>query len=141
VTRYIEAFSWDGAIDLWLRAYVRESPVLHVCSGRSSFGDTTVDLYEPADIRADWCAIPVEADSFAAVFADPPWNASYKSDAALFVREALRIAPVAYLMSPWVYGGAAAPLTRIWVRQMPGIHRPITICRYERPTVQLELIG
>jgi hypothetical protein len=138
VTRYVEAFSWTGSTELWLETYVRERPVLHVCSGKSKWGDVTADLYEPADVKADWTSLPFESDSFASVFADPPWNSGYKADSALFVKEALRVAPVAYLMSPWVYGGAAARLTRVWVRQFPGVHAPILIVRYERPAVQIE---
>lgn len=141
MTRYIEAFSWTGSVELWLETYIRERPVLHVCAGKSNWGDATVDLYEDADIRGDWLAIPVDDDSYAAVFADPPWNSGYKAQAAKFVREALRIAPVAYLMAPWVYGGVAAPLTRVWVRQMPGIHSPILITRYVRLAEQLEAIA
>ena len=137
MTRYVEAFSWTDSVELWLETYIQERPVLHVCAGKSTWGDTTVDLYEDADIQGDWCEIPVEDDSYAAVFADPPWNSGYKEKSALFIREALRIAPVAYLMSPWLYGGKRAELTRLWVRQMPGIHTPILIARYLRPPDQL----
>lgn len=133
MTRYVEAFSWDGRIQSFLDVFVRESPVLHVCSGRSEWGDVTVDLYEPADVQADWTSLPFPDDSFGAVFADPPWNSGYKKDVAAFVHEAMRIAPVAYLMAPWLYGGMVAPLTRIWVRQMPGVHSPVIIARHARP--------
>jgi hypothetical protein len=140
VTRYVEAFSWDGRVDRFLAAYATETPMLHVCSGRSSFGNTTVDLYEPADVRADWTALPFPDDSYAAVFADPPWNSGYKGDVAAFMREAMRVAPIAYLMAPWLYGGARAPLTRCWVRQMPGVHTPILLSRYERGGTQLSAV-
>jgi len=139
VTRYVEAFSWPDHIRLFLDVIVTERPVLHVCSGASDWGDTTADLYEPADVRADWTDLPFEPDSFASVFADPPWNSGYKEDAARFVKEALRIAPVAYLMAPWIYGGRAAPMTRLWYRQLPGIHQPILISRYVRPAEQMEV--
>lgn len=139
MTRYVEAFSWSGQVDRFLEWHVTESPLLHVCSGRSSFGATTVDLYEPADVTAEWTALPFPDDSYAAVFADPPWNCGYKGDVAAFMREAMRIAPVAYLMAPWLYGGARAPLSRVWVRQMPGVHAPILLSRYERPETQLQL--
>jgi hypothetical protein len=136
MTRYVEAFSWGGSVDLFLAVYVTERPVLHVCSGRSAWGDTTVDLYEPADVRATWTDLPFPDDSYRAVFADPPWNSGYKGDVAAFMREAMRIAPVAYLMAPWLYGGALAPLSRVWVRQMPGVHAPVLLTRYERPASQ-----
>lgn len=139
MTRYVEAFSWNGNVETFLRWHVRETPLLHVCSGRSTWGDTTADLYEPADVRAAWTALPFADDSYAAVFADPPWNSGYKSEVAAFVREAMRVAPVAYLMAPWLYGGAAAPLSRVWVRQFPGVHAPVLLTRYERPGRQLHL--
>lgn len=139
MTRYVEAFSWPSSVERFLEAYITERPVLHVCSGASDWGDVTADLYEPADVKADWTALPFEADSFGSVFADPPWNSGYKADAAKFVKEALRIAPVAYLMAPWIYGGACAPLTRLWYRQLPGVHAPILISRYERRAEQTEL--
>jgi hypothetical protein len=140
VTRYVEAFSWPGSVSAFLSLYVSERPLLHVCSGRSDFGDTTCDLYEPADVKANWTALPFPDDSYAAVFADPPWNSGYKGDVAAFMREAMRVAPVAYLMAPWLYGGALAPLSRVWVRQMPGVHSPVLLTRYERPGTQLGLV-
>jgi len=51
---------------------------------------------------------------------------------AEFVMEALRVAPIAYLMAPWLYGSAKAKLTGIWVRQFPGVNVPILVTRYER---------
>jgi hypothetical protein len=98
-------------------------------------------MREPADVKADWRDLPFSDDSYGAVFADPPWNSGYKADVALFVREAMRVAPVAYLMAPWLYGGAAAPLSRVWVRQMPGVHAPVLLTRYERPGKQLQVVA
>ncbi len=140
MTRYVEAFSWTGHVQDFIEWNVAERPLLHVCSGRSSFGTTTVDLYEPADVTAEWTSLPFPDDSYAAVFADPPWNSGYKGDVAAFMREAMRIAPIAYLMAPWLYGGALAPLSRCWVRQMPGVHTPILLSRYERQGTQLALV-
>lgn len=132
MTRYIEAFSWTGTIQHFLEEVVGEKPLLNVCSGKTSWGDVTLDRYEPSDARADWIALPFKNDSFGAVFADPPWNAGYKADASAFVNEALRIAPVVYLMAPWIYGSAKARLTNCWVRQFPGVNTPILLTRYER---------
>ncbi len=137
MTRYVEAFSWTDSIERFIAWNVSETPLLHVCSGRSDFGDTTCDQYEPADVQGDWTSLPFDDDSYAAVFADPPWNSGYKAHVAAFVREAMRVAPVAYLMAPWLYGGSAAPLSRVWVRQFPGVHAPVLLTRYERPGTQL----
>jgi hypothetical protein len=132
VTRYVEAFSWTGTIQRFLDEVVDESPLLNVCAGRTKWGDVGLDRYEPSDVRGGWKELPFARDSFAAVFADPPWNGGYKADVAAFVKEALRVAPVAYLMAPWVYGGKSAKMTRCWVRQFPGVNQAIVLTRYER---------
>ncbi len=100
MTRYREAFTWTRSIDEFVKWNVPEKPLLNVCAGRSSWGDVTLDLYEPADVQGDWTQLPFERDEFGAVFADPPWDAGHKADVAKYVREALRVAPVAYLMAP-----------------------------------------
>lgn len=135
MTRYVEAFSWTASIQRFLEAVITERPLLNVCSGRTPWGDVTLDRYEPADVQGDWTRLPFADDSFAAVFADPPWNAGYKTQVAQFVREALRVAPVAYLMAPWIYGSKRARLTSVWVRHFPGVHVPVLLTRYERPGV------
>jgi hypothetical protein len=132
MTRYREAFSWTRSIDQWVRHEVREAPLLHACSGRSSWGDVTLDAHEVADVQGDWQALPFERDSFGAVFADPPWDSGHKAEVARFVREALRVAPVAYLMAPWLYCAGWCDLTRVWYREFPGVHSPVLLSRYER---------
>lgn len=139
MTRYREAFHWTNSIDHFIQWEIKETPLLHVCSGRSRFGDTTLDLHEPADIQADWTNLPLPDDSYAAVFADPPWDSGHKMEASAFMKEALRIAPIAYLMSPWIYCAEWAPITKLWWREYPGIHNPILLVRYQRPQ-QLRLL-
>jgi hypothetical protein len=132
MTRYVEAFSWPGTIEAFLQAQVTERPLLNVCAGRTRWGDVTMDRYEVSDVLGDWTALPFRNDEFGAVFADPPWDAEYKAQIAAFMREALRVAPIAYLMAPWIYGAAWAQLTDTWVRQMPGVNRAVTLTRYQR---------
>lgn len=112
---------------------VREKPLLNVCSGRSPWGDTKVDKYLKADFNQDWTELNFPADSYGAVFADPPWNAAYKPQCSRFMKRALKIAPVVYLMAPWIYGSSEATLTNAWFRQLPGINTIVAITRYERP--------
>lgn len=135
MTRYIPVFHWHGGIQRFLDEIIKEKPLLNVCSGTTSWGDVTVDRYEPANVRADWIHLPFKNDSFGAVFADPPWNAYYKKDSSLFVNEALRIAPVIYLMSPWIYGSHHVEMTACWVRQIPGVNQAILLVRYERSKI------
>jgi hypothetical protein len=132
MTRYREAFTWTRSIDEFVQWTVSETPLLHVCAGRSTWGETTLDRYEPADVSGDWKALPFPDDSYGAVFADPPWNSGLKVDVADFMREALRVAPVAYLMAPWLYCASWAQITRVWWREFPGVHAPILLSRYER---------
>ena len=133
MTRYIKAFSWTKTIQHFLDSTVTERPLLNVCAGTTPWGDVTADLYEPANTRAAWTQLPFASNSFGAVFADPPWNGAYKAQVAGFMREALRVAPVAYIMAPWIYGSKTARLTRTWVRQFPGVNNAILLTRYERP--------
>ena len=138
MTRYRPAFSWDKdpsgpGIQAFLDSVVTERPLLNVCSGTTAWGDVRVDLYEPSDLQADWTKLPFARDSFGAVFADPPWNAAYKEQVAAYMREALRVASVAYLMAPWLYCSAWTEVTGVWYREFPGIHVPVLLTRYQRP--------
>jgi hypothetical protein len=107
-----------------------------VCSGPvSDFGDIRVDRYIhplPPGVIADWTALPFGNNSFAAVFGDPPWNMAHMKSCADFCKEALRVAPVAYVMSPWLWVKENILRSSIWVREFPGINVPILIVRYER---------
>jgi hypothetical protein len=138
--RYVTAFSWHDDIALFLPTIIKETPLLHVCSGESGFGTVRCDRFVmpvPPGVIADWLALPFERDSFAAVFADPPWNLGYMKACADFCKEALRVAPVAYVMSPWLWVNRKAKRTNIWVRELRGINAPILIVRYERANVSI----
>lgn len=139
MTRYREAFSWTDSIDAFVRWTVKETPLLNACAGRAKWGDVTLDLHEDADVQGSWTDLPFERDSFGAVFADPPWDSGHKVEVADFMREALRVAPVAYLMAPWLYCGGWVRITQVWWREFPGIHTPILLSRYERSR-QLSLL-
>ena len=60
--RYVDAFSWHGDINTFLRSIITEAPLLHVCSGpHSDLGDVRVDRYVrpvPPGAIADWTALP-----------------------------------------------------------------------------------
>ena len=134
--RYVEAFSWHRSIEQFVEWHVIERPLLHVCSGPiSDFGDVRVDRYVrpiPPAAVADWTSLPFARNSFAAVFADPPWGTGHMAACADFCSEALRIAPVVYVMSPWLWVSRVASRKRIWVREFPGINQPILLVKYVR---------
>jgi hypothetical protein len=137
--QYVPAFSWHEDIDVFVRQTVTEKPCLHVCAGPDSyFGDVRVDRYvspKPPSVIANWRSLPFSDDSFACVFADPPWNIGYMKDCADFCKHALYIAPVVYVMSPWLWVHTSSKRT-IWVREFPGINVPILLVRYERKNRQ-----
>jgi hypothetical protein len=141
--RYIAPFHWHGSVEKFLRHEINETPLLHVCSGPvSQFGNVRVDRYVTPHspcVRADWLALPFKNDSFAAVFADPPWGLAYMKDCANFCKEALRVANVAYVMSPWLWCSIEAKRSKIWIREFPGVNHPILIVRYERYGRQISL--
>jgi hypothetical protein len=57
--------------------------VLHVCSGKSSFGDVRVDRYEKCDVRADYRYLPFKDNSFDTVICDPVWGKSERLDSGI----------------------------------------------------------
>jgi hypothetical protein len=134
--KYVGAFSWHQNIGLFLESIIAETPLLHVCAGpKSEFGDVRVDRFVhsvPPSVIADWTSLPFKENSFGAVFADPPWNLGYMKACADFCKEALRIAPIIYVMSPWLWVNRCAKRSQIWVREFPGVNAPILIVRYER---------
>ena len=105
---------------------------MNVCSGRTKWGNIRVDLLEAADIRQDWSNLSFPNDSFGAVFADPPWDSQYKPQVKRYMEKAIRIAPIVYLMAPWIYGSSMFELTNVWIRQLPGINPIVAITRYKR---------
>jgi hypothetical protein len=134
--RYVPAFSWHKDICTFLESIVLERPLLNVCSGpNSDYGDMRVDRYVkpiPPGTIADWTELPFADNSFGAVFADPPWNLSQMKSCADFCKEALRVAPVLYLMAPWLWCNKQTKRTHIFVREFPGVNVPILLVRYER---------
>jgi hypothetical protein len=134
--RYVEAFSWHRGIEFFVSEKVTERPLLTVCSGPvSDLGDVRVDRYvapRPPGVMADWAALPFKHDAFGSVFADPPWNLGQMKTCADFCREALRVAPVLWLMAPWLWVHRDVRRGPIYVREFPGVNVPILIVRYER---------
>lgn len=133
----MKAFSWPADIESFIRSIIIEKPILNVCAGESEFGDIRIDKFHspyfyPIDAKADMIALPFKNDAFGAVFCDPPWNDAYVKMTAQFCGEAIRAAPVLYLMSPWIWGTTRANLTHVWYRVTPGFNRAILICRYQR---------
>ena len=134
--RYVEAFSWNDAMEVFLETIITERPMLHVCSGPvSEFGDVRVDRHviptQPG-VVANWEELPFATNSFSSVFADPPWNIGYMEQCANFCKDALRVAPIVYVMSPWLWVHRSCRRSKIWIREFPGINQPIIIAKYER---------
>ena len=132
MTKYIEGFSWTSTIERFLCEIIEERPLLHVCSGKSDFGDVTVDKYTKAEYNADMIDLPFVNDSFACVFCDPPWNNGMKKEVAKGMKEFIRVAPVVYLMSPLVWGSSKASMVKCWVRYFPGVNQAVVISKYIR---------
>lgn len=133
--KYIKAWStqWERGIPKTVIQAITEKPLLNACSGNVFFGDVRVDAYHPwPDVRADVRALPFKNDSFAAVFLDPPWNHGFKHNIGLMMNEAIRVAPVVYLMAPFTWGSSKATMKDVWVRWSPGVQTPVILSRYER---------
>jgi len=113
---------------------IKEKPLLHACCGEHKFGDVTVDI-DPSmhpDYIADVRSLPFGNNKFAAAFMDCPWTASWKKNVADAMRELLRVAPVVYVLSPWIYGSSSCEITDIYIAYQPGVNQTLSFVRYKR---------
>jgi len=53
--------------------------------------------------------LPFDDDSFAATFADFPWVKDWMKNTSSALIEMLRVAPVAYIICPWLVGASSDP--------------------------------
>ena len=114
---------------------IEEKPLLHVCCNRDHFAEVNVDS-DPTcnpDVVADVLeGLPFEDDSFAATFADFPWVKDWMKNTSSALIEMLRVAPVAYIICPWLVGASYAHPESIFVSWRPGINHPILFVKYVR---------
>lgn len=125
-----------GARDVERIEYtVPERPLLHACCNKDTFGDCRVDIdyhVRPTIVCDVRKLLPFRDDSFAASIADVPWTAAFKTDVANVVKELLRVAPIAYILSPWTYGASWLKQPTAWIAWTPGVNQTLTFIRYER---------
>ncbi|MFB5597695.1 MAG: hypothetical protein ACE5RJ_01585 [Nitrosopumilaceae archaeon] len=114
---------------------IPERPLLHCCSAEDPFGDVRLDIrpeVKPDVVHDVTEKLPFENDSFKACFADFPWINAWKWKSARAIREMLRVAPVVYTISPWLYGAKICHPDPIYISQRPGINVPILFVKYVR---------
>ena len=114
---------------------IPERPLLHACCNLDHFGDVNIDS-DPSvkpDVVADVTErLPFEDDEFAASFADFPWVKNWMQNTSKALKEMLRVAPVAYTISPWLYGAKWCYPELIHVSWRPGVNHPILFVKYVR---------
>jgi len=74
--RFLKAWRWPAGVEKLIEELM-SGFTLHVCSGRSKLGDIRLDLYEPADVKADMYHLPFRRQTFDTVICDPPWKLPY----------------------------------------------------------------
>ena len=114
---------------------IPEHPLLHCCCNEDHFGEINVDIRE--EVKPDKVCdvtekLPFENDQFEAAFADFPWVNNWKFNSARAIREMIRVAPVVYTISPWLYGAKICKPEFIQVSWRPGINAPILFVKYVR---------
>jgi hypothetical protein len=114
---------------------ITEEPLLHLFCNEDHFGTVNVDIdpdFNP-DVVADVLqGLPFDDNEFAACFADFPWVNNWMKNTSIAIKEMLRVAPVAYVMSPWLYGASWCTPTEIKVSWRPGVNKPILFVKYVR---------
>jgi len=114
---------------------IPERPLLHCCCAQDHFGDVNVDIrpeVNPDKVCDITETLPFPDNHFAAAFADFPWINSWRFNSARAIKEMLRVAPVVYTISPWLYGAKTCYPEKIWISWRPGINQPILFVRYVR---------
>jgi hypothetical protein len=114
---------------------IPEHPLLHACCAQDHFGDVNIDIrpeVNPDKVCDITRRIPYPDNSFAAAFADFPWINRWRWRAAKAIKELLRVAPIVYTISPWIYGARTCYPESIIVSWRPGINHPILFVRYVR---------
>lgn len=108
--RFRRLWVWTGEEYMFYQSKCVGS-VLHVCSGRSEFGDVKVDRYQKADVKADYRFLPFKDKTFDTVICDPYWGKTEKSESwhnklAIRVKEgskeAHRSNPHYSVFPPWM---------------------------------------
>jgi len=114
---------------------IPEKPLLHCCCNVDKFADMNIDIRTEVkpDVVADITkGIPFPDNSFQAAFADFPWINKWKWESARAIKQMLRVAPIVYTISPWLYGAKTCYPDKIKISWRPGINAPILFVRYVR---------
>ncbi len=122
---------------------IPERPLLHCCCNKDTFGDVRLDFdaENNPDIVADITkTLDLENDSFAAAFADFPWVKSWQGKVKPAIRNMLKLAPVAYVICPWLYGWKGLKIASVHVSWRPGINHPILFVKYVRSDIFWDVV-
>ena len=114
---------------------IKEHRLLHIGCNKDHFGMVNVDAdpqHNPDFVCDVLEGLPFVDDHFDACFMDFPWVGNWMQNTSKAIKEMLRVAPVAYVMSPWLYGASWCTPTDIKVSWRPGVNKPILFVRYER---------
>lgn len=114
---------------------IPERPLLHCCCNEDHFADVNIDIrpeVKPDHVCDVTEKLPFENNQFKASFADFPWINEWRWKSARAIREMLRVSPIVYTISPWLYGAKICKPEFIQVSWRPGINQPILFVKYVR---------
>ncbi len=114
---------------------IKERSLLHVCCAEDHFGTVNVDIrpeVKPDLVLDATKPLPFDYNGFASAFADLPWITKFRWDAARIIKNLLQVAPIVYIISPWLYGAKTCYPESIKVSWRPGINAPILFVKYIR---------
>jgi len=114
---------------------IPERPLLHCCCNEDHFGDVNIDIrpeVKPDKVCDVTEKLPFNDDQFKAAFADFPWINEWRWKSARAIKEMLRVAPIVYTISPWLYGAKTCYPEFIKISWRPGINHPILFVKYVR---------
>ena len=114
---------------------INEKKLLHIGCNKDKFGMVNIDAdpqHNPDYVVDALNGLPFLDDEFEACFWDFPWVGNWMQNSSKAIKEMLRVSPVAYVMSPWLYGASWCYPDDIKVSWRPGVNKPILFVRYVR---------
>lgn len=103
IMRFKEAYRWTYDEEKLYSTFL-ESPILHLCCGKSLLGDVRVDIDSKVrpDIVSDQLHLPFKNQSFQTAIYDPPWINNQNAWAGYELARVVRKRVVAISGTFWV---------------------------------------
>ena len=135
--QFRKMWSWPKDVEEFISARARGFTV-HLCCGVSRVGSLRIDKYEPADIKADMCYLPLRSNCIDTIICDPPWGMDAKVRPPM-MKECMRVLKPGGLLllnALWAPRTKGLLFEEAWFRRNMGNFGQITMLFQYRKSTQ-----